>query len=94
MARPTSAAATTTIDRAGRLVVPKEVREQAGIAPGTRVNVRYRDGLIEIEPEPRAIRIVRRGRLHVAVPIEPGEPLDTETVNATIRSLRGRHSGE
>ncbi len=41
----------TTIDAAGRLVIPKKIREEAGLKPGTALDVRVRDGVIEIEPE-------------------------------------------
>jgi AbrB family looped-hinge helix DNA binding protein len=82
--------ATTTIDRAGRLVVPKEVREQAGLEPGVPLLIRYRDGRIEIEPRAREIRVERRGRVHVAVAVEPGEPLTDEIVNDTLRRMRER----
>jgi AbrB family looped-hinge helix DNA binding protein len=40
----------TTVDAAGRLVIPKEVRRQAGIEPGMTLDVRWKDGKSEIEP--------------------------------------------
>lgn len=79
---------TTTIDTAGRLVLPKALREKAGIVPGMRLEIRWRDGRIEIEPPPRAIRIERWGRVLVAEPLEPGDELSRETVRATIEELR------
>lgn len=39
-----------TIDAAGRLVIPKALRERAGLTAGTRVDFHYRDGHIEIAP--------------------------------------------
>jgi len=45
---------------------------------------------IEIEPAPREVRIVRKGRVSVVVPLEPGEPLTAATVQETIDSLRNR----
>ena len=83
---------TTTIDPAGRLVLPKALREKAGIVPGMRLEIRWRDGRIEIEPPPREIRIERRGRVLVAEPLEPGEELTRETVRETLEELRGRHA--
>ena len=35
-----------TMDSAGRLVIPKEVRQQAQITPGMPLEVRLRDGLV------------------------------------------------
>lgn len=80
-----------SIDSAGRLVVPKKLREAAGLEPGMPLEIRLHDGRLEIEPEPRKVRLVREGRLLVAVPEEPGEPLTQEMVEETLREIRGRH---
>ena len=45
---------------------------------------------IEIEPAPREVRIVRKGRVSVVVPLEPCEPLTAAAVQETIDSLRNR----
>jgi AbrB family looped-hinge helix DNA binding protein len=37
----------TTIDKAGRLVVPKELREQLGFTPGTELDLTAVDGRLE-----------------------------------------------
>jgi len=83
-----SRATQTTIDRAGRIVVPKPVREAAGLVPGMRLRVSFRDGRIEIEPAPRDVRLERRGPVLVAVPVEESEPLTTEAVRATTEAVR------
>jgi len=56
----------TTIDAAGRLVIPKGVRQAAGLHPGMSLDVRYRDGRIEIEPVPVAIEVGLRQGVAVA----------------------------
>jgi AbrB family looped-hinge helix DNA binding protein len=59
----------TTIDAAGRVVIPKQIRETAGLKPGSKLNVSYRDGKVEIEPKQPQARLVReRGRLVIAAP--------------------------
>lgn len=80
----------TTIDAAGRVVVPKAVREEAGILPGMSLRVMAREGRIEIEPVPRQIRIVQKGHLRVAVPVEEGPPLTESTVEHVRREMRER----
>jgi hypothetical protein len=40
------------------------------------------------EPAFRAVKVVRRGRLVVAEPVEPSEPLTAETVRRTQLELR------
>ena len=73
----------TTIDADGRLVIPKEIRRQAGLRPGMPLEVRWHDGRIEIEPATLPVRLVRKGRLLVAVPETDIEPLTATTVEAT-----------
>lgn len=50
----------TTIDSAGRVVIPKAVREAAGLEAGAEVEVEFRDGRIEIEPTTIPMRLVKR----------------------------------
>ena len=76
----------TTIDPAGRLVIPKEIRREAGLKPGMPLDIRLRDGRIEIEPAPLPVRLVRKGKLLVAVPGTEVAALTTETVERTRRA--------
>lgn len=78
----------TAIDSAGRLVIPREVRREAGLKPGMILDVRWRSGVIEIEPAPLPVTLQKRGRLLVAVPVKPVEPLSRETVERTRRQIR------
>ena len=79
----------TTIDKAGRVVIPKAIREAAGLTPGTELNFRCEDGRIEIEPAAVPVKLVRRpGGMLVAVPLVPGEPLPHEVVEWTFEELR------
>jgi len=77
----------TTIDAAGRLVIPKELRREAGLEPGTELEIRWRQGLIEIEPAPLPVKLKKRGRFLVAVPDHPVEPLTSEQVERTRRQI-------
>ena len=79
---------TTTIDRAGRLVIPKAIREAARLEPGTEVEFRLVDGRVEIEPAPLEVQLERRGELLVAVPREAPPPLKTTEVERAITELR------
>ena len=85
----------TTMDRAGRLVIPKEIRREARLAPGVPLEVRWRDGRIEIEPAPAPVRLRRRGRLLVAVPRNKLPKLMPETVEQTrAKLIEDRVTGE
>ena len=77
-----------TIDRVGRVVIPKEIREEAGIDAATPLQISCREGQIVIEARRRPIRIEKRGRLQVAVSVETGAPLTRTTVRTTQSKTR------
>ena len=83
----------TTIDHAGRLVIPKDIRRESGIKPGMPLEVRWEKGAIAITPAPLAVKVERKGRLLVAVPAEDISPLSSDTVERTRRTLRKERSG-
>jgi AbrB family looped-hinge helix DNA binding protein len=79
-----------TIDSAGRLVVPKAIREEAELRPDVPLTIRCRDGRIEIEPAPQQVTRVKKGR--VAVAVANAATLSAETVRRTQQRLRGRRA--
>lgn len=90
--------AITSMDESGHLVVPQEVRRGAGLKPGMLLRISSYEGRVEIEPveevetEPayQKVRIVPKGRLMVAEPVEPGEPFTAEDVRQTQDWIRDR----
>ena len=83
----------TTIDHAGRLVIPKDIRRESGIKPGMPLEVRWEKGAIAITPAPLTVQLERKGRLLVAVPTKDTARLSTETVERTRKTLRKESSG-
>jgi len=81
----------TTIDAAGRLVIPKDIRRQAGLQPGASLDVRWHDGRIEIEPAPIPVALVREGRFVVAVPEVDAPTLTTSEVEGTRDAIVREH---
>ncbi len=49
-----------TLGKAGRLVVPKSVRERLGLKEGTRLRLKTSPGKFELAPEPEEARIEMR----------------------------------
>lgn len=78
----------TTMDSAGRIVLPKAARQRAGLTPGTPLEVRVVDGRIEIEPAPARVTIEQRDGFWVAAVSESLPPLTQERVDQTVESLR------
>ena len=78
----------STIDRAGRIVVPKAIREAANLRPGTEVQFRVHGGHVEIEPVALTVTLQRRGSLVVAVPQTDLPVMRKADVDRTIAELR------
>jgi AbrB family looped-hinge helix DNA binding protein len=78
----------TTIDRAGRIVVPRKLRDELGLTGGTRLEIRIREGRLEIEAAPTPMRLVRRGKGLVATTEKPLPRLGADEVRAVLESLR------
>jgi AbrB family looped-hinge helix DNA binding protein len=78
----------TTIDSAGRVVVPKAIRQELGLTGGQEVEVTARDGRIEIEVAPVPMRLEPRGTGIVAVPDRELPVLSVEAVRQALERLR------
>jgi len=79
----------TTIDGAGRLVIPKALRDAAGLGPGTELEISERDGRIQLEAAPRPMRLVQRdGFLAAEIEGDDGPPLTVEEVRVTLERVR------
>jgi len=69
-------------------VIPKALRQRAGLRAGMDLHLEYHEGKIEIEPVRQPVRLVRRGsRLALAAP--PGtRPLTHGQVNQILEEIR------
>jgi AbrB family looped-hinge helix DNA binding protein len=85
-----SAAMRATIDRAGRLVVPKALREQLGFAAGTELELAAVDGRLEVAV-PSRVRVEEGPHGVRFAAISTGDGPDRLTA-AQVRDLieRGR----
>ncbi|MBI2767107.1 MAG: AbrB/MazE/SpoVT family DNA-binding domain-containing protein [Chloroflexi bacterium] len=80
----------TTIDSAGRIVIPKKLRDEAGFQAGMELDVRYCHGLIEVEATEVPYRIEDRDGWLVIVAPEGTPKVTNEELEAAITSLRER----
>jgi AbrB family looped-hinge helix DNA binding protein len=77
-----------TIDAAGRIVVPKRLREELRFEAGQALELSAVDGRLEVEHPTTPMRLERRkGRL-VAVADRPMPELTPELVRETLEQIR------
>jgi AbrB family looped-hinge helix DNA binding protein len=77
-----------TIDAAGRIVVPKPLREALGLRPGQPLEIRVGDGRLEIEIAATPMKLHKRGKGVVAVPQGDLPPLTADQVRQTLERVR------
>jgi len=77
-----------TIDAAGRIVVPKSLREALGLKPGQPLEIRAGDGRLEIEIAATPMQLKKRGKGMVAVPDAELPALSAELVRDTLERIR------
>jgi AbrB family looped-hinge helix DNA binding protein len=80
----------TTIDKAGRLVIPSAVRERAGFRPGTELEITVDEFGIRLERVAPGPRLVRVGRRLVARPTAPADGRPAVDVAALVEEERNR----
>lgn len=78
----------TTIDGAGRVVIPKALRDAAGISAGAELDIEIRDGRIEIEPASVPMRVVARKGGAIIEATEEIPVLTAETVRDILERTR------
>jgi AbrB family looped-hinge helix DNA binding protein len=78
----------TTIDGAGRVVLPKPLRDELNLGAGQEIEVSLRNGRIEIEPITPRMRLVARKRVAVAQTDSPMPALSAEVVRDTLERIR------
>ena len=80
----------TTIDKAGRVVIPAPLRERLGLAAGTTLEITLDDTGVRLARVAAAPRLVKVGRRLVARPtVVPGERTEID-VAALVEEERNR----
>lgn len=78
----------SAIDAAGRVVIPKSLRDALGLSAGQPLEISERDGRLEIVPAPTPMRLVDEGDGVVAVADAEMPPLTAELVRETLERTR------
>ncbi|MCE9623537.1 MAG: AbrB/MazE/SpoVT family DNA-binding domain-containing protein [Actinomycetia bacterium] len=78
----------TTIDKAGRVVIPKSFRDSIGLSDGGDVEVIAEDGRIVISPRPIGKRLVSNDGVLVCVADGQVPPLTADQVRDVLEAIR------
>jgi len=78
----------TTIDSAGRIVVPKSLRQALNLKPGQSLEIRAGDGRLEIEIAATPMTLQKRGKDVVAIPEVELPTLTAEEVREVLERIR------
>ena len=78
----------TTIDSAGRIVVPKSLRQALNLRPGQSLEIRAGDGRLEIEVAATQMTLQKRGKNVVAIPEIELPKLTADAVRETLEQIR------
>lgn len=80
----------TTIDKAGRVVIPAAVRAKVGLQPGAEIHVLVEEGSIRLVRAVPRSKLVRVGKRLVARPTADSRSLPLVDVAALIEEERNR----
>ena len=78
----------TAIDGAGRIVVPKALRDALGLTAGQVLEIAERDGRLEIAPAPMPMRLVDEGDGVAAIADVEMPVLTAAMVRETLERIR------
>ncbi len=80
----------TSIDKAGRVVIPAAIRERAGLVAGAELDITLEDAGIRLERVAPGPRLVKVGRRLVARPTVAAAERPVVDVAALIEEERNR----
>jgi AbrB family looped-hinge helix DNA binding protein len=77
-----------TIDKAGRLVVPKEIRDRMGLRAGDELEIEEFNGRIEISKPRKERKLVEKNGLLTLEPDPSEPPITQEQVREQLERVR------
>ncbi len=80
----------STIDKAGRVVIPAAIRERAGLTPGTELEITVDEFGVRLERVAAGPRLIKVGRRLVARPTVPADARPTLDVATLVEEERNR----
>jgi AbrB family looped-hinge helix DNA binding protein len=78
-----------TLDRAGRLVLPKSVREELRLSPGDTLDLAIQDEAVTLRPRRSATPLQKERGVWV---LRTGRPMAATETDEKLRSLRSQRN--
>jgi AbrB family looped-hinge helix DNA binding protein len=78
----------TTIDRLGRVVVPKPLRDRLGLRGGETLELEERDGVIELRPAAAEVRVADTAEGPVVEAVADVAPLTDAAARDVLEQVR------
>ncbi|MSO20358.1 MAG: AbrB/MazE/SpoVT family DNA-binding domain-containing protein [Acidobacteria bacterium] len=76
-----------TLDRAGRVVIPKTLRDELHLSPGDTLDLTVKDDEVTLRPRRSATPLQKERGIWV---FRTGEPLTADETDETLRSIRAQ----
>jgi AbrB family looped-hinge helix DNA binding protein len=80
----------TTIDKAGRVVIPASIRERGRLTPGAELEITLDDFGVRLERVASGPRLIKVGRRLVARPTVPADARPAVDVASLVEEERNR----
>ena len=77
--------ATITVDKAGRVVLPKAIRDELELTAGDSLELERTGDAIVLRPVRASVGLRKKQGIWV---LDVDEPISAETVNRTVREIR------
>jgi AbrB family looped-hinge helix DNA binding protein len=76
---------TLTLGKAGRVILPKSVRDEMQLRVGDSLELENSEGRIVLRPQRRGARLHRKQGVWV---LSTGRPISAEAINKVLRDIR------
>lgn len=80
----------TTIDKAGRVVIPMAIRVKVGLRAGAEIEITADDYSVRLAPVGHPPKLIRKGKRLIARPTVPAKDRPAVDVGALVEEERNR----
>ncbi|MGH9671682.1 MAG: AbrB/MazE/SpoVT family DNA-binding domain-containing protein [Bryobacteraceae bacterium] len=82
---------TVTLDKAGRLVLPKTLRDELHLSPGDTLDLTVQGGAVTLRPRRSSSPLQKKQGVWV---FSTGKPMASDETTETLRKIREQRGGQ